>query len=268
VNTEKIPDKNSSQPSSLTVCGATFRMWRQALLLSLLVALASSMVSAVGPFEEANALFKEGKYAEAEAAYEKALVEEDTAAIRFNLGRVREALGDPAGAMLEWERARRLVPGHGPSRDALRQLHKTTGTAYSGDFWLDRLRYPAVVRREIWVVALGVWLLALGLWAILLQKLPRSGPLLGVLGLFLSAAGMYWKHQADIDPELALIRERGITVRAAPADPARSLGDLPAGTPVRILGQSAGWNRCAIPGIGIGWIPAKSMERITSVGPG
>ncbi len=248
---------------------ATFRRmglpWLMAAVL--LGALTGVAARAQDPFAEANTLFKEGKYAEAESAYEKALVEKDTAAIRFNLGRVREALGDTAGALLEWERALRLEPGHDASRDALRQLRKATGTAHLGDFWLDRLRYPWVVHRELWVLAMGFWLMGFGLWGVLGGKFPRSGPLLGALGFVIAAAGGYWKHQADIDPDLALIRERGITVRAAPADPARALGELPAGTPVRILGDSAGWNRCSIPGMGIGWIPSKSLERISSAAP-
>jgi tetratricopeptide (TPR) repeat protein len=223
-------------------------------------------VFAATPFEEANALFKEGKYAEAESAYERALVEKDTAAIRFNLGRVREALGDPAGAMLEWERAQRLEPGHTAARGALQQLRKTTGTFHAGDLWLDRLKYPGVVQREMWVAASGVWLLLFGAGSAIAGRLPRAGPLLAFLGLLIGSIGVYWKHQADIDPELALTRDRSVTVRAAPADPARSLGELPAGTPIRILGHSAGWNRCAIPGLGTGWIPAKSMERISSSG--
>jgi SH3-like domain-containing protein len=48
----------------------------------------------------------------------------------------------------------------------------------------------------------------------------------------------------------------------APADPARSLGDLAAGSRVRILGESAGWNRCALPDGGEGWIISKGIERI------
>lgn len=221
---------------------------------------------AATPFEEANTFFKEGKYAEAEAAYERALVEKDTAAIRFNLGRVREALGDPAGAMLEWERAQRREPGHAPSREALRHLRQATRTFNAGDFWLDRFRYPLVVNREMWVAAVGVWLAAFGIWALVTARLPRSGYGCAVVGLLLGMVGAYWKHAADMDSELALTRDRSVTVRAAPADPARSLGELPAGTPIHILGQSAGWNRCSIPGIGTGWIPAKSLERVSSSG--
>lgn len=226
--------------------------------------LLNSVAWATTPFEEATALFKDGKYSEAEAAFERALVEKDTAAIRFNLGRVREALGDPAGAMLEWERAQRLEPGHQPAQEALRQLRKATGTFHAGDFWLDRFHYPFVVNREIWVAAFGLWLAIFGVWAMATAKLPRIGLGFLLLGLFLGAVGTYWKYQADIDWDLALTRERSVTVRAAPADPARSLGELPAGTPLRILGQSAGWNRCAIPGIGTGWVPSKSVERVSS----
>jgi tetratricopeptide (TPR) repeat protein len=250
-------------PPSLTRLSNSLRCTRLTLPLALLIATVCPSLGQT-PFEEANALFKEKKYAEAEAAYERALVQKDTAAIHYNLGRVREALGDPAGAMLEWERALRLEPGHDPSRASLRNLRKATGTFHAGDLWTDRLRYPMVVNREIWIAAVGFWMFALGLWSGWASRLPRAGPLLACLGALIGSAGAYWKHQADIDPEMALTRDRSVTVRAAPADPARSLGELPAGTPIRVIGQSAGWHRCIIPGVGTGWIPAKSMERISS----
>ena len=50
----------------------------------------------------------------------------------------------------------------------------------------------------------------------------------------------------------------------APADPARLLDTLPAGSRVRVLDASGGWNRVLAPGAQMGWLPQKSLERISS----
>ena len=95
-----------------------------ALLLCAGALFSAGMSLQATPFEEGNALFKDGKFQEAEAAYNRSLAQEgDSPATRYNLGKVQEALADPARAMLEWERALRLSPGHAPARKALKAAY-------------------------------------------------------------------------------------------------------------------------------------------------
>ena len=98
-----------------------------AMLFLSLLGSATALDSAHSAFEKGNTLFKEGKFAEAEQAYELALIDADTASVRFNIARVRESLGDSAGAMLEWERALRIDPGHKESIKALEEARRATG---------------------------------------------------------------------------------------------------------------------------------------------
>jgi tetratricopeptide (TPR) repeat protein len=233
------------------------------MVLGLWVALAH--LATATPFEEGNALFREGKFQEAEVAYNRSLVQEgDTAPTRFNLGRVREALADSAGAMLEWERALRLLPGYPPAVEALATARAAVGSKVDAPRWWNRLQPVFALGRERWVVAFGVWLAVIPgvFWAL---NRRRFGALAAALaGCVLTALGAGWWLNAMAETETALVTERAASLRAAPADPARLLDTLPAGSRVRVLDSSGGWNRVLAPEGQVGWLPQKSIERISS----
>jgi tetratricopeptide (TPR) repeat protein len=235
--------------------------------LHILVVLVSAWVPVAGatPFEEGNALFREGKFQEAEGAYNRSLAQEgDTAPTRFNLGRVREALADPAGAMLEWERALRLLHGYAPAAEALASARAAVGSKVDPPRWWNRLQPVQSLGRERWVVAFGIWLAVIPglIWAF---KRSRAGALCcAIAGCVITVLGAAWWLNAMAEAETALVTERAASLRAAPADPARLLDTLPAGSRVRVLDSSGGWNRVLAPGGQMGWLPQKSLERIGS----
>ena len=225
---------------------------------------AHALNSGESAFEKGNALFKEGKFAEAERAYELALTHGDTASVRFNIARARESLGDSAGAMLEWERAIRIDPGHKESIKALEDARRATGAITPPRHWWSTLRSTKTVGMELWLLAAGLWF-CVGAWAVAsLAHRPKLAALIAACGSCMAALGGAWKYDSTLEADAALVRERSVTVRGAPADPARSLGELPVGSRLRILGESAGWFQCDIPGIGTGWLPSKAVERISS----
>ena len=230
-----------------------------------MIGIARGLESAPSSFEKGNVLFKEGKFDEAEKAYELALTLGDTASIRFNLARTREARGDPAGAMLEWERALRIDPDHGASLQALDDARHATGAVVPPKRWWSALRSAKTIGLELWVFAGGVWLSVCAWWLGAVKRRPKLAALTATCGFCIATLGATWKYDATLEADTALVRERSVTVRGAPADPARSLGELPAGSRVRILNESAGWVQCSIPGLGSGWLPAKSVERISNI---
>jgi tetratricopeptide (TPR) repeat protein len=240
------------------------RMWN--IFFAVFLALAAA--GKASPFEEGNALFREGKFEAAEAAYNRSLAQDgDGAATRLNLGRVREALADPAGAMLEWERALRLLPGYDPAREALATARATLGSRVDPPQWWNRLEPDFVLGRERWMIALGIWLAAIPavLWALNPRRLGALSCALA--GCLIAALGFGWRLNAQAEAETALVIERAASLRAAPADPARLLDTLPAGSRVRVLDASGGWNRVLAPGAQMGWLPQKSIERISSAPP-
>lgn len=255
-----------SLPCSARDIVINMRPFFTALLMMVfgLLGSAHALDSGQSAFEKGNTLFKEGKFAEAEQAYELALTHGDTAPVRFNIARARDSLGDSAGAMLEWERALRVDPGHKESIKALEDARRATGAITRPRHWWNALRSAKTLGMELWFFAAGLWA-CVGAWGVAaLGRRPKLAVLIAVCGFCMAALGGAWKYDDVLEADAALVRERSVTVRGAPADPARSLGELPVGSRLRILGESAGWFRCSIPGIGTGWLPSKAVERISS----
>jgi hypothetical protein len=66
--------------------------------------------------DEGEALFREGRLAEAEARYREAIALAPTATRYYNLGAAHQRLGDPAGAEALFRQALALEPGHAHAR--------------------------------------------------------------------------------------------------------------------------------------------------------
>jgi len=237
---------------------------REILALLLLCLLGTSGAFA-SEFEEGNRLFHAGKFADAEQAYRRSLAKDgDSAATHHNLGKVREALADPSGAMLEWERALRLEPGHIQAREALQLSRNNFGSKVEKTPWWLKLQPSFTRNRERWLLALCAWIAVLAGFVALFQ--PRSRHVSTGLALFAVLATCVsgaWLWRALEEANVAVIRDRSVTLRSAPADPARSVDALPLGSRVSILDASGGWSRVKIAGGETGWIPAQSLERVS-----
>ena len=216
------------------------------------------------PFEEGNTLFKDGKFKEAEAAYNRSLAHDgDSPATRYNLGKVQEALSDPSRAMLEWERALRLSPDYSAAKNALKTARETMGSKVAPEHWWNRFQPSALARREAWVIATGAWVFAVALFFAFATKHKMGATVLGSLGLVLTGLGVLWSLHAKAETDMALVLERSVVFRAAPANPARALDSLPAGSRLRLLDSSGGWLRAEAADRQIGWVPVASVERIS-----
>ena len=217
-----------------------------------------------GPFEEGNTLFKEGKFKEAEAAYNRSLAQEgDSPATRYNLGKVQESLADPARAMLEWERALRLAPDYAAAQKALKAARETMGAKVLPEAWWNKLQPAAARHREAWIAAMGAWLIITALVLAFATKHRIGASILGGAGVVLALAGLAWHAHGQAEADVALVLERSVVFRASPANPARALDSLPAGSRLRILDTSGGWLRAEAADRQIGWVPAESVERIS-----
>lgn len=232
------------------------------LVLGFVIPAATSL--AVSPFEEGNALFKAGKYPEAEQAYTRSLASEgDTPSTRYNLGKIREALGDPGGAMLEWERALRLEPKHPKAFKSLFDARAALSSRPDPERWWLVLQPVVSLGKEHWILAAGVWLSLAGLCLFVPKKYRAEGLTAALAGVMLSVLGLLWFRNAVAEADMALVKERSVVFRAAPADPARALEALNAGTRLQLLDESGGWSRCRLSDGLVGWVPASAIERIS-----
>jgi hypothetical protein len=83
------------------------------------------------------------------------------------------------------------------------------------------------------------------------------------LGALLGSLGLAWMVHARAEADMALVLERSVVFRAAPANPARALDSLPAGSRLRIVDSSGGWVRAEAADRQVGWLPESSVERIS-----
>ena len=251
-------------PCSVYV-GRSFWSRSRAVALMLLSALLSlGGVFGVSPFEEGNALFKEKKYPPAEEAYNRSLaLEGDTPSTRFNLGKVREALGDPGGAMLEWERALRLEPQNAMALKSLAAARTTVSSRPDPERWWLNLRPLGAAGKEHWILAAGAWLSLAGLCLLWSKNCRAEGLTTALAGVLIAVLGLLWLRHSLAEADMALVRARSIVFRAAPADPARALEALNAGTRLQLLDESGGWSRCRLADGLTGWVPSSSIERIS-----
>jgi hypothetical protein len=165
--------------------------------------------------------------------------------------------------MLEWERALRLNPEYGAAKKALEATRETMHSKVAAQTWWNQLEPSSWQRHERWVTAIGIWICITGLVLGFTTKNRLAGFLCGGLGALLSLLGVAWAVHTQAEADMALVLERSVVFRAAPANPARALDSLPAGSRLRIMDTSGGWVRAEAADRQIGWLPEASVERIS-----
>ena len=233
------------------------------LIIVLLIALAP--VSRGDEFERANRLYDEGKFTEAKAIYEQLVADGKWSPnVFYNLGNVDFRLGAPGVAALNYERALALAPAHPEAAMNLRLLRDQTGARIPPRDWRDRL-FPRSVMHlyAIWC-AVAFWIAAFSLLTIL-GKRRRVGLVPAILFCLASIIAIYagtgvwhWLPERSI----AVVTARQTEARLAPADRAARSEVLPAGSRVRIKSERGEWVYCALPGGGLGWLPASGIEKV------
>lgn len=192
-------------------------------------------------FEQANKLYEQGKFTEAAAAYQQALVPAGgSAAVWFNLGNAQFKAGRTGQAIAAWLEAERLAPRDPGVRFNLAFARKrVTGTeAVPGPLWQRSLR--SLTLNE-WTVlaacALWVWFLLLAVR----EFKPGLRPALrgytvtaGLAAVLLAGClGAAVAAQSRLQTGVVVVSEA--ILRSGPLDEARTLHQLRDGTEVTVL---------------------------------
>lgn len=236
------------------------RRWSVLLALSLVVAWpAAARAGLQETFGGANEAFWSGDFDTAARGYEE-LVELGVRDpdVLYNLGTCYARQGHLGRAVLEYERALRLDPGH---EDALHNLgvvrrqmaHERTAGGEDANldpprsFWMNLL--ARITPAEVGIPFLICWVglfLVLGARRLIRRELPRLvlaivAPTLGLgaaatFALFASKA----YHDAEVQEAIA-IRDDRAQVREGPADRFGSAFEVAEGDRVRVLDEERGW---------------------------
>lgn len=236
---------------------------------------AGALNEATRLYNEGNDLYKQGKYAEAAVAYERAL----TSGVRngrvyYNLGNAYFKLNRIGRAILAYERAQRLMPG---DEDVASNLQ-----------FANLLKLDKETEGEVNAVSrFGRWLLNLfsvnllsvacslclfGISGALIGRTFRPDPglrpvwmgavlALGVVLLFSGALLAFKVHAREFE-QAAVVVAGETDGRSGPGDDHIKVFTLHEGTKVLIQRSEGGWLLVRLPsGIG-GWIRANEAERI------
>lgn len=250
------------------------RLRPSAVAVALLaVGLAATMVGAAdnpsADFFRGNALYADGRYAEAATAYEQAGAGGvGSPALWFNLGNAWLKAGDEGRAIAAYERARRLAP-----RDpdiaanlgfAREEAEITASPAPLAARVLVPLAFRATSDELVVLASVAWWLLflllaAAGLWPRARRGLMRgaiaAGVLLGVAG----SAAVWRIVTVDRRPVAVVTAPDDVTVRFEPSATGTAHFDAPPGTLLDVLASRDAWVQVARDDGVRGWVERSSL---------
>jgi tetratricopeptide (TPR) repeat protein len=265
---EVIKQLERTQRSAPTVAAAV-------ALLLMAVRAATAGAPPVSPqttFFHANALYKDGQYAAAAGEYEQLLRSGlESGNLYFNLGNAYFKAGAKGTAILNYERARRLMPSDPDLEANLAYARSLTGAEACTPAVWERLAFPVAHRmatdRLTWLTSAlyTVLLLALASYR-LWPRRPRwliysaigAAALVVISGTSLAAQvfGDDWQHQAVV------IAEGETPARFEPAENGTVHFGLKEGSLVRVLDTRQGWWQVARCDGRRGWLPKGAVEEL------
>lgn len=227
------------------------------------------------PFFKANQAFKEGHFEEAIDGYYRIIATgHESGHVYYNLGNAYYRANELGRAILNFERARRLIPRDADldfnldyTRSQIKDaVSDTTDWMDSTFFWAKRFNLGEV----FWAFVLVNGLL----WTLLLFRLffkPESTfyMTLVVTGMWLltgTTLGVNW-YKTAIDSRCVVLAPE-VDVMAGPETKDTVLFRLHAGTVVENERVEEGWALIRLPDNKRGWVPSGVVENIKHVGPG
>lgn len=241
---------------------------------ALLTGVGDDPEAATRMFERANALYAGGSYDEASAVYEEiARGGFENADVYYNLGNACFKNGRVGKAVLAYERALRLEPGH---KDAAANLafvrgrladRQTTAAESAFGEALD-LAYRRLPSTTLAVVASAAFFgLALTFVVAILRGGfgPWSARTAWILGavLLVAASAAAVKVRAARSSRDAVVLEREVAARTGPGQDFVIEFKLHEGTTVRLREVRGEWVRAAVAGTDLeGWLPGAAVEAV------
>ncbi len=224
-------------------------------------------------FRGAEELYREEKYAEAASAYEEILAQGvRSGVLYYNLGNAHYKTGDIGRAILNYERALRLMPNDKELNHNLglvRDMVQDRIVSEEGPAWLQKFlglhqRFPLNTVLILSSVCYAL-LFLLGAYTVL-QPLFRPTffkffffPLLSGFILFACLGG--WKlSQERFSPAIIIAKE--VDVHYGPSVHETKAFVLHAGVKCSIRNVSGEWFLIWLPDDRGGWVPKEALERI------
>lgn len=246
------------------------------LILSVLFWTLGSVFAASGALEQqAEDLYREGKYNEAAEAYHKVLESGwESAALYYNLGNCYYKLGENTRAILNYERALILNPGNGDVKYNLEMAQKAIVDKIEVLPELFLLRwYKAVVSNfsaDQWAyISVGLFILCLCMVAMFFYSASVwakktgffSGAILFIFTI-LAVSFAFKQNERVKNRDYAILTTPSVTVKGAPDNSGTSLFVVHEGLKVRVIGTLGDWYNIRLADGNEGWVLKSDLEKI------
>ena len=246
------------------------------LAFSIPIRAAEATVSDKQLWEEATAAYQEGRWSDAIAAYEAILATGRTAPeLQYNLGNAWFKAGEPARAILCYERALKLDPSYDDARYNLEFAREQTQDRIDvvPEFIIERWGRSAcyLLDSDTWTVLFFVFgILFAGLLLTFLLSARTSWKRVGFYGgivvLLLALLCLDFAHWQLADyrkADSAIVMRPVCSAKSSPSEAsAKDLFVLHEGTKVKILDEVGGWKNIELSDGRTGWVPAADIEVI------
>jgi tetratricopeptide (TPR) repeat protein len=212
------------------------------------------------PFESANKLYEEGKYADAIAAYDKLLgTGAASAALYFNRGNAYFKLGQLGRAIDSYRHARQFAPRDPDLRANLQvaRTHARGGAPYHTERWrawlgmLTLNEWTVLAAAVFWLLFL---LLALGQWRKELARSLRKFIVAAIVAVLFLGACFAASFTADYLTQSAIVVAGESEVRNGPLDESPALYKVRDGIELNVLDRLGDWLQVVDSAQRIGWL--------------
>lgn len=222
-------------------------------------------------FFRAGALYGEERYVAAAAEYEKVLgAGLENGHVYFNLGNAYFKAGDVGRALLNYERARRLIPRDPDLRANLVYARSLSG-ADDGPPLYARLLFPladllssdeALLAASLAYSALMLLLVAARLLPALRRGASAAAIAAGVALVVLLGSVTYRLLTLDLPAYTVVIAAEGATVRFEPSATGTAHFQAKPGSVLRLLGERESWAQVARGDGTRGWIDRAAVAKL------
>ena len=227
-------------------------------------------------FEAGNRLYQGGDFEAARDAYLQVYdAGLESGVLYYNLGNAYFKTGDLARAILNYERAARLLPRDQDVRANLALARSLTPDEImplprfwllsAFDWWLELIPRAAL----IWFVAVAYLVGGAGVVVLILARRPliRRVSRIATLGagsiVLVFGSTLAVRESGLTRAQEAVIMVAAVSAQSAPSqDPNLTVFDVHAGTKVRIDRFSDGWAEIVLEDGRVGWIRSESLETI------
>jgi tetratricopeptide (TPR) repeat protein len=243
--------------------------------LSLVIAGISSADEAAQRFEQANQFYLQAKYPDAVAQYEKIVQSGfESGELYFNLGNAYYKSGNIQKAILNYERARQLLP-----RDEDVQFNLQLANLQVVDKidavprlfvyrWADSMLALFSLSTMGWIVY-SFFILTLAAFAFFLyartypqKRLSMFAGLVFSTALILTMIGYGVQSYKETNTEFAIVMSDVANIKAAPDSKGNDLFVLHKGLRVQVLDSVNHWRKIRLADGKVGWIPEEDCESI------